>query len=276
MSRVFKRDNNYWIDYLDGDGVRHRKKISPQKRIAQEVLDSILGRVARREHLGIVDDSPISFADFAAEWQKRVWHTLRERTQERFEEIVRLHLKPAFPGSLRSITAAAVEKYIAARVETGAGASTVNRERTVLMHMLRRAVTWQYLSRNPMVDSQGSPLVKALREPPGRTRWLTADEIKRLLDACEQARGMPLFRAFVVVALNTGMRRNEVLSLRRDTVDFVNGVATLSETKMALQRSQKRRMAAPGLSTSTRPRSTRYAGSQPGLTAGFFPSGQIR
>jgi integrase len=231
MSRIFKRDDFWWIDFQDASGVRHRKKIAPQKRIAQEALDAILGNVARRQHLGVIDDSPISFADFADEWQKRVWHTLRERTQERFGEIVRLHLKPAFPGSLRSITAASVEKYIAARVEAGAGASTVNRERTVLMHMLRRAVTWQYLSRNPMVDSQGSPLVRPLKEPAGRTRWLAAEEIERLLNACEQARGGAILRAFIIVALNTGMRRNEIRGLTRQTVDFTNSIATLAETK---------------------------------------------
>ena len=31
-------------------------------------------------------------------------------------------------------------------------------ETTVLMHMMRRAVVWEYLSRNPFLDSQGGVL----------------------------------------------------------------------------------------------------------------------
>ena len=46
-------------------GIRHRKKVGTDKRIAREVLDDILGRVARRLHLGVIEDSKISFGDFS-------------------------------------------------------------------------------------------------------------------------------------------------------------------------------------------------------------------
>jgi hypothetical protein len=38
MARVFGREGQYWIDFKDARGVRHRKKIGPSRRIAQEVL----------------------------------------------------------------------------------------------------------------------------------------------------------------------------------------------------------------------------------------------
>jgi hypothetical protein len=57
-----------WIDFADARGVRRRKKIGPSKRVAKEVLDGMLGRVARREYLGVIDDSPIAFAEFANIW----------------------------------------------------------------------------------------------------------------------------------------------------------------------------------------------------------------
>jgi hypothetical protein len=58
MSRVFERDDQWWIDFKDAQGVRHRKKIGPSKRVAKEILDDTLGRVARRQHLGIIEESP--------------------------------------------------------------------------------------------------------------------------------------------------------------------------------------------------------------------------
>jgi integrase len=96
--------------------------------------------------------------------------------------------------------------------------------------MMRRAVVWEYLSRNPFLDSQGGLLsgLKALREPGGRTRFLNLDEIDRLLAACEPA---PYLKAFATVALNTGMRRNEILSLTRKGIDWQNRTAALTETK---------------------------------------------
>src|SRR5208282_5691714 len=66
------------------------------------------------------------------------------------------------------------------------------------------------------------------REPGGRTRFLNLDEIDRLLAACEP---IPYLKAFATVALNTGMRRNEILSLSRKSIDWQNRTAALTETK---------------------------------------------
>src|SRR5258708_1486251 len=118
MSRVFERKKGeWWIDFKDAQGIRHRKKIGPSKRVAREVLDGILGNVARRQHLGVIEESAISFDDYGEEWKRRVEPTLKPRTRERWFASVDQHLKPAFPGALRSITQATVEGYIAKRLE---------------------------------------------------------------------------------------------------------------------------------------------------------------
>ena len=266
MSRVFQRDGgqDWWIDFKDARGLRRRKKIGPNKRVAREVLDGLLGNVARRVHLGVIEDSAISFADFAKLWRERVTPMLKPRSRERWFGILDKYLIPAFPGTLRAITAADAEAYLRQRrtpekcarckgkgkVSTDRSCereelpcsrckgtkviapspSTLNRETTVLKHMMRRAVVWEYLSRNPFLDSQGGVLagLKALREPGGRTRFLNLDEIDRLLAACEP---VPYLKAFATVALNTGMRRNEILSLTRKSIDWQNRTAALTETK---------------------------------------------
>lgn len=230
MARVFQRQNSWWIDFKDQAGRRHRRKVAPNKRIAKEVLDATLGNVARRVHLGVIEDSQISFADFAKVWRERIFPTLKPRTQERWGGILGKHLIPAFPGALRAVTAAQAEAYVRRRIQDGAEPSTMNRETTVLKHMMRRAVVWEYLSRNPFLDAQGGLLagLKALREPPGRTRFLNPDEIDRLLQACEP---IPYLRPFVTVALNTGMRRNEILSLTRKSIDWANRTALIDDTK---------------------------------------------
>ena len=54
----------FWIDFYDQDGRRHRKKIGPQKNIAQLALKDIAVKIARGEYLGIYDQKKVSFKDF--------------------------------------------------------------------------------------------------------------------------------------------------------------------------------------------------------------------
>ena len=237
MSRVFKKKGAYWIDYKDVRGIRHRKKVGTDKRITKEVLDDILGKVARRVYLGVVEDSKISFKDFSKVWMERVFPTLAERTKERWEGIVENHLKKAFPGTLRSVTPDQVEAYQHQRLEAGVSTSTVNREVTVLKHMFERAVLWEYLSTNPIKG------MRKFKEPPGRTRWLNPEEIEKLLSACtvvsfEKKEGhffseliKGYLKPFVLLGLNSGMRRGEILRLTRKNIDWKNRVATLEVTK---------------------------------------------
>lgn len=47
MSRVFKRDGRWWVDYNDASGVRRREKVAATERVAKEVLNKTLDKVAR-------------------------------------------------------------------------------------------------------------------------------------------------------------------------------------------------------------------------------------
>jgi integrase len=230
MSRVFERDGSYWIDFDDARGVRHRKKVAPSKRVATEALNAILNKVAREEWAGIVEDPKISFADFTKIWSDRIMPTLRPKTTVRWLGIVKNHLKPGFKGALRSIEFGAVEKYIAERLEAGATPASVNREVGVLRHILKRAQAWKDSSGSPYLRNYPLAAWKPLQEPSGRTRFLDEDEITRLLAACNESRSAYL-APFVLVALNSGMRRGEILSLTRNSIHWKRRTATLTVTK---------------------------------------------
>ncbi len=222
MPGLFKKNGRWWIDYRDAEGVRVRKPAAGTARVAQEVLNHTLDKVAREE-IGIIDSS-MSFKKFSEEWSHRVLKTVAVSTAIRWQGIIDNHLQPFFKGNLKSITMARGDDYVAARLEAKATPATVNREMGCLRHMMRRAVKWKHLARNPI--SEWEPL----EEAPGRTRFASEDEIERLLAACEKSRSRYL-RPFVLVSMNTGMRRGEILSLMRPQIDWANRIATIAKTK---------------------------------------------
>jgi integrase len=99
----------------------------------------------------------------------------------------------------------------------------VNRELACLSKLLRKAVEWHYLKINPMTA------VKLLKQPPGRLRYLEPEEIDALYGALEDL--APWLKPIVQVALLTGMRRNEILTLSWNHVTLRDAIVTLPQTK---------------------------------------------
>lgn len=69
----------------------------------------------------------------------------------------------------------------------------------------------------------GDPLI-SIADERKRERILTRDEELRLLSACENRKHL---RAILICALDTGMRRGEILGLKWSDVDFEERVLTI-------------------------------------------------
>lgn len=109
--------------------------------------------------------------------------------------------------------------------------ATINRYFAVLRHAFTVAILeWGWLEASPLRR------VRALREPQGRVRFLDEAERQRLLDACAQSANCFLLPV-VVLALSTGARKQELLSLTWREVDFVRERLVLLITKTGERRS---------------------------------------
>lgn len=103
--------------------------------------------------------------------------------------------------------------------------STVVRYLAALSHVFNTAVKeWGWIEDSPMRK------VTKPKEPRGRVRFLSDEERKRLLEAC-QASSSPYLYTAVVVALSTGMRQAELMNLRWSNIDLEQGRIILEETK---------------------------------------------
>ena len=72
--------------------------------------------------------------------------------------------------------------------------------------------------------------VERRQENNERTRFLSDDELRRLLDAC-RASAWPRLYALVLAALTTGARKGELMGLRWSAVDLERAVAHVGKTK---------------------------------------------
>ena len=113
-----------------------------------------------------------------------------------------------------------IEAYKEQREQTVAQV-TVNRSLSILKHLFSCACDWEMADRNP------ARKVKAFKEDeyPER-RILEKQEIKRLLDYGQASRNELLY-PFLVVALNCGMRKTEILSLKWKYIDFPNSIISI-------------------------------------------------
>ena len=124
-----------------------------------------------------------------------------------------------------SVTPALLVTYRNILAEGHANA-TVNRYFAVLSHAFTVAINeWQWSNDNP------ARRIRKSRESQGRTRYLSEDERKALLEACQKSRN-PYLYTVVVLAITTGARRGELLSLRWSDVGLKRGTADLSDAKI--------------------------------------------
>ena len=119
--------------------------------------------------------------------------------------------------SLNQITPQMVDNYKLTRIREGASPNTVNHELVNLSHMMRMAMRWRYIDRN-IVSS-----VEKLKVSRRSTRFLSQDEIRRLMEASKGSHVYPI----IVTALHTGMWKSELFNLTWSDIDFSQRTITV-------------------------------------------------
>jgi integrase len=208
---VFRRRENWYLDYYAG-ARRIREKVGRSKGEAKKALAIRQAQVAQgRFELRPQMNAP-TFEPFA----ERYTEFSKANKRGFYNEKYRIGQLTKFFGKrkLSDLTSWDAEKF-KAQMSKAVGPATVNRLLGNLKHMMTMAVQWKVLAKNPFAG------VRLLHVPKFPERILTQDEEKQLLAACEHVRA-PYLRSMVALALNTGMRKGEILSLLWAQVDLAN------------------------------------------------------
>ena len=209
MTSIFKRGKFYWIDYYH-DGKRHRQSLKVDRLLEAQDQARKIGEAIRRKEAGplLLDFSETYFA-----WARATKPASATREKQRFDKIMAF-LKTEGALTLPAITPLVVEKLRAKLLEAGLSRTTVNRYLQLLRGMFYRAADWGlYVGQNPLRK------VKFFREE-HRMTGLDIGQIEALLKVAREISTKPhsqlqaLFPDLILLDLNTGLRKSELLNLR--------------------------------------------------------------
>ncbi len=215
---------------------------------AREKAKTILGDVAKGVNPGFSDsrDKSLTLREFI-ESKYGDWRlTNRKRGEEDVEQIRRRFYDDFGDKRLDNISVLDVESWRTKRLKAHIKPVTINRNLSLLKSLLNKAVEWDVIQQNPLDKLKLSKIDNI------RIRYLTPDEELRLRKAVDERdkflqakrisankwreeRGYPLLPEFcgdhikpmVLLSLNTGLRKGEVLALTWESINIEQALLTV-------------------------------------------------
>lgn len=233
MATIRKRGSTYQIDYIDPTGKRIRKTFK-KKKDAEAELGKRVSLIAEKRYLDVKKEYTTTLKELLAKYEEN----FKDQASWQWKKVCIGRFKEYFGENrlISNIRYVDLETYrndlkqrrvqgqkrkdgkiTEGRIRTVA---SVNREIACLHHIFVKGVQWELIEQSPF--DRGKSLLQ--KENNTRLRFLDEEEIARLIEACPVH-----LRNIVICALNTGMRRGEILSLK--WAQIRNGFIYLEKTK---------------------------------------------
>ena len=132
--------------------------------------------------------------------------------------------------TLNKITPQHLEAFKAHRLEKVSGV-TVNLELRTLKSFFNTALKWELIEKSPF------HAVRMVRIPEQHPAYLSLPEIQVLLSAMN----MKWLRDVTLFALNTGLRRGELINIKWNDIDFSNNILFIRNTNTFTTKSRTER-----------------------------------
>ncbi len=212
-SIYFRTSDEKWVGSITLENRKRKVFYGKTRKEVQEKLKVAL----RDQQQGTLITAPKqTLAQFLFEWlENSQKQSVRPRTYERYEELVRLHIVPALGRhELQKLSAQHLQAFYAKKAEEGLSATTINHFHNVLHKALDTAVKWNLVARN-VCDLVSPPRRKQFEVHP-----LTLEQVHKLLSVVDGHEMEALFK----LALATGLRRGELMGLKWQDINVDAGV----------------------------------------------------
>ncbi len=223
---VFKRGDTFWIRYSANGKQIRESTFSKRKEDAHGLLISRLHDIKEGKLPELRKLPDISFKELAERYTNYIQG--RNKSAKTKGYIIGQLLSMYADKKLKDFNTELIEVLQSDLIKKEYKPASNNKITNIIKHMFKKACEWNLVSEDVLKNIRK---VKPLKDTGGRLRYLSTLECKNLLSVCD-AHLMPV----VITALNTGMRKGEILSLKWDSVDLRHNRILLEKTKNGKRR----------------------------------------
>lgn len=219
---LYKRKNIWWMSFCYGHRQYKRSTGTSNKQIAQKIYDTVKAKIALKQWIpGAEEKKEYTFRELAEKYLD--WCNGRQRSYEVKRYVIYSLLKIYDGYYLNDFTSQVIEKLQSDYLKNNYRPAYINKIVAILKHAMTKAYEWEMITEDTLRRIRK---VKMLKGETKRLRYLTVEECQALIAACDSH-----IRPIIITALNTGMRKGEILNLKWDNVDLKNGFILLDRTK---------------------------------------------
>lgn len=226
MATIVKTESGTWKALVRKTGWPTTSKTFRTKRDAEDWSRRTEDEMVRGLFIKRTPSEKMSIKEAFERYESEVMPTKSEATQEREKSRLKLLKQELGKYSLAALTSDIVGKYRDARLNSGKANNTVRLELALLGHLYSTAIKeWHIaLPTNPVAQ------IKKPSPGKGRNTRLSTKDQERLLIALRE-HSNPMLAWIFEIAIETGMRRNEILTLRTYQVNTERRIVSLTDTK---------------------------------------------
>ena len=219
---IHRRKSGGWCAQYTVYSAKGRKRKTLYGKTRQEVAAKLATALSNREGGLTFDAGNLTLGDYLDRWlNDSVRDTVRQRTWERYEQIARVHIKPALGRiKLKTLTSTHARGLYREKLDSGLAPRTVGYIHTTLHKALKNAVADGLIPRNA---TQG---IKAPASKNQEINPLSPDQARAFLETAHGNR----FEALYVLAVTAGLREGELLGLKWDDLDLDSGTLSVRRT----------------------------------------------
>ena len=215
---------SYYFSYKQ-DG-KYKKKEKGGFRTKKEAETALREVLQQYEKQGFVQNNPTNtLQEYIDYWYDTVAVTyLKYNTLTLYKRTIKNHIKNELGFiKINNINPATLQKYFSEKQKTLSN-SSVNAIKNILNNTFKLAIKQNIILTNPIKQIEVKP-----KKVEKRVSTLTQQELETILKATKKTSYyMP-----IMIAIQTGARRSEILALTWDDIDFENNKITINKTLLA-------------------------------------------
>lgn len=206
MGKLYKRNGIYWMDYTVAEKRVRKSTKTSQKSLAEKMLKIEEVKALEKAHLPSLSSGKLLFSDLINEYLE---YSKREKKTYRNDTYTAKRILDYFKNiKAAHVTAKQINEFL----DSGENwkVSTRNRYRSFISATFNHAIKENYFTHNPCIAVKQRDESKLIRDT-----VLSEEEEQRLID-----NSPPYLQFLIIFALETGMRKGELLKLKFSDIDI--------------------------------------------------------